>query len=104
MIQAPTRTQDQRMAALLRANDIRVRRAAVKRSIRQGDVSIVDVIAAPSDCVYTAKVMEMLLAVPRMGSVRAVRFMNSHRVSQSKTVGGLSDRQRGELVKALAAA
>ena len=30
--------------------------------------------------------------------VKATRFLNQCRISQSKTVGGLSDRQRTELV------
>jgi hypothetical protein len=30
--------------------------------------------------------------------VKAARFLNQCRVSQSKTVGGLSERQRAELV------
>jgi hypothetical protein len=30
--------------------------------------------------------------------VKAARFLNTCRISQSKTVGGLSDRQRAELI------
>ena len=40
----------------------------------------------------------MLMAVPKLGRVKAARLLNSCRISQSKTVGGLSDRQRAELV------
>ena len=36
----------------------------------------------------------MLMAVPKFGRVKAARLLNQCRISQSKTVGGLSDRQR----------
>jgi len=48
--------------------------------------------------VLTAKVYDMLLAVPRLGRVRASKLLAQCRISQSKTIGGLSERQRGELV------
>jgi hypothetical protein len=40
----------------------------------------------------------MLLAVPKFGRVKATRFLNQCRISQAKTVGGLSERQRSELI------
>ena len=45
----------------------------------------------------------MLMAVPKFGRVKAARFLNQCRISQSKTVGGLSERQRAELVGLFAA-
>jgi hypothetical protein len=36
--------------------------------------------------------------VPKLGRVKATRFLNQCRISQSKTVAGLSERQRQELV------
>jgi len=43
-------------------------------------------------------VFDMLMAVPKFGRVKAARLLNQCRISQSKTVGGLSDRQRHELI------
>jgi hypothetical protein len=40
----------------------------------------------------------MLMAVPKFGRVKSLRMLNQCRISQSKTVGGLSDRQRQELI------
>ena len=39
-VQAPVRSLDQRMEALKRANDIRVKRAQLKKDLKSGDVSI----------------------------------------------------------------
>ena len=96
--QAPVRSLDQRMEALRRANDIRVRRAQLKKDLKNGRLHIEEVLSDPPEYVSTAKVFDMLMAVPKFGRVKAARFLNQCRISQSKTVGGLSDRQRTELV------
>ena len=87
------------MEALKRANDIRVQRAQLKKDLKDGRArrstrSSRD----PPDYVATAKVFDMLMAVPKFGRVKAARFLNQCRISQSKTVGGLSERQRAELI------
>ena len=96
--QAPLRSLDQRMEALKRANDIRVRRARLKKDLKEGRVQIEAILLKPPDFVSTAKVFDMLMAVPKFGRVKAARLLNQCRISQSKTVGGLSERQRTELV------
>jgi hypothetical protein len=97
-VQAPVRSLDQRMEALKRANDIRVRRAQLKRDLKDGRASIESVLIQPPEYVETAKVLDILMAVPKFGRVKAGRLLNQCRISQSKTVGGLSERQRAELV------
>lgn len=96
--QAPARSLDQRMEALKRANDIRVRRAQLKKDLKDGRVHIERILLDPPEYVSTAKVFDMLMAVPKLGRVKAARFLNQCRISQSKTVGGLSERQRSELI------
>ncbi len=97
-VQAPERSLDQRMEALKRANDIRVKRAQLKKDLKAGKVRVEAILAAPPEYVETAKVFDMLMAVPKFGRVKAARFLNQCRISQSKTVGGLSERQRAELI------
>jgi hypothetical protein len=96
--QAPLRSLDQRMEALKRANDIRVKRAQLKKDLKDGRVQIRAILNDPPAYVETAKVFDILMAVPKFGRVKAARFLNQCRISQSKTVGGLSERQRAELV------
>ncbi len=97
-VQAPLRSLDQRMDALRRANEIRVRRAQLKKALKAGSVQIETVLREPPEYVETAKVIDILMAVPKFGRVKAARFLNQCRISQSKTVGGLSERQRAELI------
>jgi hypothetical protein len=86
------------MDALQRANAIRTRRAQLKRDLKAGRVSIDRLLSEPPDFVETAKVFDMLLAVPKYGRVKANKVLQQCRISPSKTIGGLSERQRNELV------
>jgi hypothetical protein len=98
---APERSLTQRMDALQRANDIRTRRAQLKRDLKGGRVSIHQLLGDPPEYLETAKVFDMLLAVPKYGRVKVNKVLQQCRISPSKTIGGLSERQRAELVSLL---
>jgi len=99
--QTPERSQQQRMDALRRANDIRSERARIKERLRRGELGISEVLGDPPVCVHTAKVLDLLLAVPKFGRVKANRLLERCRVSPAKTVNGLTPRQRKELLDML---
>lgn len=75
-----------------------MRRASLKKELKAGRVQIDELLDDPPEYVSTAKVFDILLAVPKFGRVKAARILKHCRISQSKTVGGLSERQRAELV------
>src|SRR6267154_6500398 len=95
---APELSLTQRMDALKRANDIRTRRARLKRDLKAGRTNIHGLLLDPPEFLETAKVFDLLLAVPKYGRVKVNRILTQCRISPSKTVGGLSQRQRAELV------
>ncbi len=95
---APERSHHQRMVALGRANEIRSARAKLKRDLKAGRISIHQLLSKPPKDLETAKVFDMLLAVPKYGRVKANKILTQCRISPSKTIGGLSERQRAELV------
>src|ERR1700757_1289394 len=97
-IAAPERSLVQRMEALQRANDIRSRRAQLKRDLKAGRQPIDELLLRPPDYLETAKVFDLLLAVPKYGRVKVNKILTQCKISPSKTVGGLSERQRRELV------
>ncbi len=99
--QTPQRSLDQRMDALRRANEVRSLRAQLKKDVKSGSVAVDVLIEAPPEYLLTAKVFDMIVATPKYGKVKATRLLNQCRISQGKTLGGLSDRQRGELVELL---
>ena len=98
---APERSLNQRMDALARANQIRIQRAQLKRDLKAGRRSIHSLLLEPPEYVETAKVFDMLLAVPKYGRVKVNKVLLQCRISPSKTIGGLSQRQRTELVSML---
>ena len=98
---APERSLTQRMDALQRANDIRTRRAQLKRDLKGQPISIHALLTDPPEYLETAKVFDMLLAVPKYGRVKVNKILQQCRISPSKTIGGLSERQRTELVSLL---
>ena len=97
----PERSLGQRMDALKRANDIRTARAKLKKDLKAGKANIHTLLLDPPEYLLTAKVFDMLLAVPKYGRVKTNKILNQCRISPSKTIGGLSERQRAELVSQL---
>lgn len=97
----PSRSDQQRFDALARANHVRVWRAARKRDLKAGRVSVTGLLRECPAEVETWKVFDLLLATPKYGRVKAMKLLNAARIAPSKTVGGLSDRQRRELLLAL---
>ncbi len=98
---APERSLDQRMDALQRANAIRSERARLKRELKAGRVQVQALLLDPPQYLQTAKVFDVLLSVPKYGRVKVNRILTQCRISPSKTIGGLSQRQRHELVSFL---
>jgi hypothetical protein len=55
----------------------------------------------PPEWAATWKVADVLRAVPGMGPVKAARLLRRAQVAESKTLGGLSPRQRDALAEGL---
>ncbi len=83
------------------ANEIRTRRAKLKRDLKAGKTKIDTLLLDPPEWLSSAKVFDIILAVPKYGRVKVNRILNQCRISPSKTIGGLSERQRAELVALL---
>jgi hypothetical protein len=79
------------MDALARANEIRSQRAQLKRDLKAGRHSIHQLLLDPPEYLETAKVFDMLLAVPKYGRVKVNKILTHCRISPSKTIGGLSE-------------
>jgi hypothetical protein len=69
----------------------------LKRDLAAGKVGLAEILARPPACARTARVGDLLLALPKIGSVKAGRILARCHISDSKTVAGLTDRQRAKL-------
>lgn len=94
---APERSLQQRMDALANANEVRTFRRKLKTDLKAGRKNVVDVLLDPPELIETMKVFDLLMATPKYGRVKVNKILSGCRISPSKTVGGLSQRQRTEL-------
>lgn len=94
---APDRSLTQRLDALERANKIRSARKLLKIELKAKRITPGDVLADVKPEYETMKIADFLDALPKVGRVKRNRILNACRISPSKTLSGLSERQRGEL-------
>ena len=78
------------------------KRTQLKRDLKAGRCVIEELLIDAPAFVLTAKVADVLLALPKYGPVKVNKLLSRCRIAPSKTIGGLSDRQRNELAALLA--
>lgn len=98
---ASGRSTQQRMEALERAHTIRRRRARLKLDVRAARVDVVALLLETPDWMESMRLYDLLMAMPKVGRVKANRVLRDTGISPSKTLGGLSPRQRSEIVSRL---
>lgn len=101
MPQPPSLTPEQRAAALEKAVRIRQERAAVKRALKEGRLSLADALnqAAGNEAIGKMKVLVLLESLPALGKVKARRLLDQIGIAESRRVQGLGTVQREELLK-----
>jgi hypothetical protein len=91
----------QYMRALERANKVRLARAELKRRVAMGELPVAEVIL---DCPWEAESMavaDLLMSQRRWGQTRCRKFLAQIPMSEKKTVGSMTDRQRHTLAAML---
>jgi hypothetical protein len=94
----------QYVRALERANEVRLARAQLKRRVASGEIDVAEVIL---DCPWEAQSMPvavLLASQRRWGQTRCQRLLAKLPVSEQKTVGSMTARQRHALAAMLASA
>jgi hypothetical protein len=93
----------QHLRALERANAVRLARAELKRRVAAGDLSVAEVVL---DCPWEAESMtisDLLCSQRRWGQTRCRRFLQAIPLTESKTLGSLTDRQRRAVAELIGA-
>jgi hypothetical protein len=89
------------MRALERANQVRLARAELKRRVAGGETSVSEVIL---QCPWEAASMavgDLLMSQRRWGQTRCRKFLAQVPMSEQKTIGSMTDRQRRTLAAML---
>ena len=87
------------MRALERANQVRLARAELKRRVADGEVDVAEVIL---ECPWEAQSMavsDLLMSQRRWGQTRCRKFLAQIPISEKKTVGSITERQRRQLAE-----
>lgn len=91
----------QHMRALERANQVRLARAELKRRVASGEMGVAEVIL---ECPWEADSMavsDLLMSQRRWGQTRCRKFLAQIPMSEQKTVGSMTERQRRTLAAML---
>jgi len=87
----------QHMQALQRANEVRLARAELKRNIGEGRITVGEVILACPWEAASMTIAELLCSQRRWGTTRCSKFLTGIGMPEIKTIGSMTDRQRGLL-------
>jgi hypothetical protein len=96
-----TSSGPQHLQALQRANRVRLARAELKRRIAEGEVTAGEVILTSPWEASSMAIGDVLMSQRRWGGTRCRKFLAMFRISETKTVGSLTDRQRHALAAQL---
>jgi hypothetical protein len=91
----------QHMRALEHANRVRLARAELKRQVADGVRPVADIVL---ECPWEAESMaiaDLLMSQHRWGRTRCRRFLGSMQMSETKTIGSMTGRQRDALAARL---
>jgi hypothetical protein len=92
----------QYMRALQRANAVRLARAELKRQVADGKISAAEAILTCPSEIEGMTVTDILMSQRRWGRTRCRSVLIAVPLSESKTVGSMTDRQRQVLAALLA--
>ncbi len=97
----PQLTDEQRKAALEKAAAARHARAELREKIKNGDVTLEEVLDSDNPIASRLKVSALIESLPGYGKAKAAKVMNELGISATRRVKGLGARQREQLIEAL---
>jgi hypothetical protein len=89
------------MRALAQANRVRLARAELKRLVADGELTVAEVVLDSPWEAGSMAIADLLMSQHRWGRTRCRRFLASIPMSETKTVGSMTDRQRRALAALL---
>lgn len=90
--------EQQRMSALQKANDVRVRRRVLKEDVRNGRASVAEILGDPPEWLATMKVADLLCAQRGWGPTKTKKRLAAVHVSANAKVEDLSDTRRRQVI------
>lgn len=99
----PQLSAEERQAALEKAKAARIKRAQVRDDLKNGKLSLQDVLAMKDDpIVGRMKVSTLIETLPGYGKAKAEKIMGELKIAESHRLKGLGERQEAALLERLA--
>lgn len=99
----PQLSPEERQAALEKAKAARIKRAQVRDDLKNGKLSLQDVLAMKDDpIVGRMKVSTLIETLPGYGKAKAEKIMGELKIAESRRLKGLGERQEVALLERLA--
>ena len=99
---ATTAPGPQHLQALQRANEVRLARAGLKRQVADGELTAAEVVLDTPWEAESMAIADLLMSQRRWGRTRCRRFLAQIPLSENKTIGSLTERQRQAVAARLA--
>ena len=99
----PVLTNEQRIAASAKAVIIRTKRAALRKKLKDSEISFTEVlsVAISDDIISGMKVVTILESLPGIGKIKAAALMDACDIALSRRMKGLGTTQAQKLCVAL---
>ena len=91
----------QYMQALQRANEVRLARAGLKRRVASGELGVAEVLLGAYWEAENMTISDLLMSQRRWGHTRCRKLLMQVPVSEKKTVGSMTERQKRALAQLL---
>lgn len=99
----PQLSAEERQAALEKAKAARIKRAQVRDDLKNGKLSLQDVLVMKDDpIVGRMKVSTLIETLPGYGKAKAEKIMGELKIAESRRLKGLGERQEAALLERLA--
>ena len=95
---APELTKEERMAALDKAIEARKKRSAALQELKQGKVSLEDLLNTQDECLRRIKIYDLLRVYKGIGNAKARKIMKELHIAETRRIAGLGKHQYAALL------
>lgn len=97
----PHLTLAERRAALVKAAEARKFRAGIREQLKNKEIALLDILerAKSEERLAKMKVISLLEALPKVGKIKAAKFMEKAKIASSRRIKGLGEHQLAALIK-----
>ncbi|MFC1408524.1 integration host factor, actinobacterial type [Streptacidiphilus sp. N1-12] len=95
----PQLTDTDRTEALARALAVRRERSEVRSRLKDGRVTLAEVLGSEGDMIGRIRVRQLLESLPGVGTARAAQALAELHIADNRRVQGLGTRQREQLLE-----